>query len=100
MTEDPDDPVTQYTWAVEVELSARRVQSASKHLELAERAAKSPALFEPWLGGWIEARRGTIALILARPDDARRHFAKANERLPIAEIEEYVQTQWEQLDGR
>ena len=99
LSEDPDDPVTQYTWAVEIELSVRRVQSASRHLDFAEKAARSPALFEPWLGGWIEAQRGTISLMLARPEEAKRHFAKANELLPIAEIEEYEQQQWKQLGG-
>lgn len=94
MSEAPTDPVTQYMWAVEVELSARRFQSASKHLDFAEKSARSPALFEPWLGGWIEAQRGTIALNLGHPNDAREHFRKAGELLPIPEIEQYAQEQY------
>jgi murein DD-endopeptidase MepM/ murein hydrolase activator NlpD len=91
LTEAPEDPVTQYTWAVEVELPARRFQAAKKHLDLAEKSAKSPALFEPWLAGWIAARRGTIALMQSRPDEAQRHFEQASELLPIDEIDAYIQ---------
>jgi hypothetical protein len=93
MSEEPTDPVTQYMWAVEVELSARRFQSASKHLDVAEKSTRNPALFEPWLGGWIEAQRGTIALNLGHPNEAREHFRKAGELLPIPEIERYAQEQ-------
>lgn len=97
LAEAPDDPVTQYTWAVEVELRARRLQAAKKHLDLAEKHAKSPALFEPWLAGWIAARRGTIALMQSRVDEANRHFASAQEQLPIVEIEAYIRQERERF---
>jgi murein DD-endopeptidase MepM/ murein hydrolase activator NlpD len=100
LTEAPDDPVTQYTWAVEVELPARRFQAAKKHLDLAEKSARSPALFEPWLAGWIAARRGTIALMQSRMDEANRHFASAHEQLPIVEIEEYIRHEQERFGAR
>lgn len=91
--EAPEDPVTQYTWAIEVELGAHHLEAAKKHLDLAEKHAQNPALFEPWLAGWIAAQRGTIALMQARPDEGNRHFAKAQEQLPIAEIEAYIRQQ-------
>lgn len=97
LKEAPEDPVTQYTWAVEVELPARRLDSASKHLDLADKSAANSAFFEPWLAGWIEARRGTIALMRSRPDEAKRHFAKAEELLPIVEIEQYIRQERERF---
>jgi murein DD-endopeptidase MepM/ murein hydrolase activator NlpD len=97
LEEAPDDPVTQYTWAVEVELPARRLQGASRHLDLAEKYARNPALFEPWLAGWIAAQRGTIALMQSRPDEAKRRFAEAHERLPIAEIDAFIRQQRDQF---
>ena len=97
LKEAPDDPVTQYTWAVEVELPARRLDSASKHLDLAEKYAKTPAQFEPWLAGWIAARRGTIALMRGRVDEANRFFAQADELLPIVEIEQYIRQERERF---
>lgn len=100
LTEAPDDPVTQYTWAVEVELPARRFQAAKKHLDIAEKSAKSPALFEPWLAGWIAARRGTIALMQSRPDEAERHFEQASEQLPIDEIDAYIRQDRERFGVR
>jgi len=100
MTDDPYDPVTQYTWAVEVELSVRRFRSAQKHLDIAENAARIPALFEPWIDGWIEAQRGTIALSLSRSNDAKAHFDKASKLLPIPEIEQYRQEQYRRLGAR
>jgi murein DD-endopeptidase MepM/ murein hydrolase activator NlpD len=99
ITEAPDDPVTQYTWAVEVELPARRLEAAKKHLDFAEKVARNPALFEPWLAGWIAAQRGTIALMQSRADEANRHFARAHEQLPIVEIEAYVRQQRERFGG-
>jgi len=97
ITEAPDDPVTQYTWAVEVELPARRLEVAKKHLDLAEKFAKNPALFEPWFAGWIAAQRGTIALMQSRADEAKHHFARAQEQLPIVEIEAYIRQQRERF---
>ena len=97
LKEAPDDAVAQYTWAVEVEVPARRLDSASKHLDLAEKYAKTPAQFEPWIAGWIAARRGTIALMRERPDEANRHFAKADELLPIVEIEQYIRQERERF---
>jgi murein DD-endopeptidase MepM/ murein hydrolase activator NlpD len=99
LTEAPEDPVVQYTWAVEVELPTRHPDAASKHLDLAEKYAKNPALFEPWLAGWIAARRGTIALMRSRRDEANRHFATAQEQLPIAEIEAYVRQERARFDA-
>ena len=96
----PEDPVTHYTWAVEVELPARRLDSASKHFDLAEKSAQNPAFFEPWLAGWIAARRGTIALMRGRVDEANRHFAKAQELLPIVEIEQYVSQERQRFGAR
>jgi murein DD-endopeptidase MepM/ murein hydrolase activator NlpD len=97
LTEAPDDPVTQYTWAVEVELRTRRFQAAKKRLDLAEKSARNPALFEPWLPGWIAARRGTIALMQARSKEAEGHFANAQELLPIAEIDAYIRQERERF---
>jgi len=91
------DPVTQYTWAVEVELPARRFHAASRHLDLAEKYARYPALFEPWLAGWIAAQRGTIALMQSRPAAAERYFAQAHEQLPIVEIDAYIRQQRERF---
>jgi hypothetical protein len=89
--------VTQYTWAVEVELAGQHLQAARQHLDLAEKYAKNPALFEPWLAGWIEAQRGTIALMQSRPDEAKGRFAKAHEQLPIVEIDAYIRQQRERF---
>jgi hypothetical protein len=74
---------------------ARRFKAAKKRLDLAEKSARKTALFEPWLAGWIAARRGTIALMQARPEEAECHFAKAQELLPIAEIEAYIRQERE-----
>ena len=97
LAEAPDDPVLQYSWAVEVELPARRLGAAKRHLDLAEKYRNAPALFEPWLGGWIAAQRGTIALMEARPEEATHHFAKAQEELPIIEMETYIRHQRERF---
>ncbi|MGC4093282.1 MAG: M23 family metallopeptidase [Polyangiaceae bacterium] len=97
LRETPNDPVVQYTWAVEVELAARRFDAANKHLDLAEKESKQSALFEPWLNGWIEAQRGTIALNLHLPNDAKLHFVKAQELLPIPEIEAFARQQTAQF---
>ena len=99
IAEAPGDPVAHYTWAVEVELSARRFQSASQHLDIAEKAARNPALFEPWLNGWIEAQRGTISLALGHTNDAHSHFTKASELLPIVEIEQYTREQYRRFSS-
>jgi murein DD-endopeptidase MepM/ murein hydrolase activator NlpD len=77
LAEDPEDPVTQYAWAVEVEISGRNWREAEAHLLRTSQLLRQPRLFEPWLPAWIENQRGVIALARRDLEGAEAHFERA-----------------------
>ncbi len=77
LAQHPGEPVVHYAWAVEVEMPGENWREALAHLETAERLARTPRLYEPWIHGWIENQRGAIALARHRRAQAELHFTLA-----------------------
>lgn len=90
LAEEEDDPITHYTWAVEVELPRMHFAEAMAHLERARELNTQSRLFEPWIEAWVENQEGSIALSCGRGSEARQHFKRARTLLPIPEVAQFA----------
>jgi hypothetical protein len=90
--------VVHYAWAVEVEMPGQNWRDALEHLETAERLARTPWLYEPWIHGWIENQRGAIALARHRRTQAELHFTRAFELYDRPEVAAFSRAKLHRAD--
>mgnify|MGYP001400375366 CR=1 FL=1 len=69
------------------------LRAALAHLERAAALDEEPALFEPWMAGWIANQRGAIALRRRQPALAEREFARAATILPRRAVIDFAERQ-------
>ena len=97
---EPHDPVALYEQAVELEMRSRQFDGAVRLLEQAQASSQIPRLYEVWVPAWSENQLGAIAFEQHRPEEARRHFQRAQELWTHQEIITFARTFLERLDRR